>query len=99
MNELTRHLDQIRKLFRLHKIRSLFAFGSVFSQDFKPGSDIDLIVDIDAKDPLIYSENYFSLKFQLEELLKREIDLLESNQIQNPNLMKQIDKTKVLIYG
>ena|SRR6185503_2199206 len=99
MNEVTRHIDQIRKLCKSNKVKSLFAFGSVLSEDFKPDSDIDLIVDIEAKDPLIYSDSYFNLKFQLEQLFKRKIDLLEQNSIKNPYLSKQIDETKVLIYG
>ena len=99
MNELTIHIDQIRKLCKFNKVKSLFAFGSILSQDFKPESDIDLIVDIDAKDPLTYSDSYFNLKFQLELLFQRKIDLLEQNTIKNPYLIKQIDETKVLIYG
>jgi|SRR5687768_7190223 len=99
MTELTRHIDQIRKLCATNKVRSLFVFGSILSEGFKSDSDIDLIVDIDSNDPLIYSDSYFNLKFQLEQLLNRKIDLLEQNTIQNPYLRRQIDETKVLIYG
>lgn len=99
MNELARHIDQIRKLCKSNKVKTLFAFGSILSQDFKTESDIDLIVDIDAKDPLTYSDSYFNLKFHLEQLFQRRIDLLEQNTIKNPYLIKQIDETKVLIYG
>ena len=99
MNEVTRHIDQIRKLCKSNKVRSLFAFGSVLSPDFKPDSDIDLIVDIDAKDPITYSNSYFNLKFELEQLFMREMDLLEQGTVKNPYLRKQIDETKVLIYG
>ena len=99
MNELTRHKDQIGMLCRSNKVKSLFAFGSVLSDHFTPESDIDLVVDIDAKDPLTYSDHYFNLKFQLEQLFKREIDLLEQSTIKNPYLKQQIDETKVLIYG
>jgi predicted nucleotidyltransferase len=99
MNEVTRHIDQIRKLCGSNKVKSLFAFGSVLTDSFKSDSDIDLVVDIDAKDPLTYSDSYFNLKFQLEQLFNRKIDLLEQSTIKNPYLRKQIDETKVLIYG
>ncbi len=99
MNEVTRHIDQIRKLCGSNKVRSLFAFGSVLRDDLKINSDIDMIVDIDSKDPLIYSDSYFNLKFQLEQLFQRKIDLLENGTVKNPYLIKQIDETKVLIYG
>ena len=99
MNGLTKHIDQIRKLCGLNKVRSLFAFGSVLTEDFKVDSDIDLIVEIDENDPLSYSDSYFNLKFQLEQLFQRKVDLLERNSIKNSYLKAQIEQTQVLIYG
>ena len=99
MNELKNHIDQIKQLCNAHDVKSLFAFGSIVSDNLKPGSDIDLIVDIGSMDPLEYSDNYFALKFQLESILNRPIDLLEDKAVKNPYLKKQIDNTKVLVYG
>jgi predicted nucleotidyltransferase len=99
MKELSKHLEQIRRLCSLYKVKALFAFGSVTTDNFRTDSDIDLIVEIDEKDPISYSESYFNFKFQLEQLLQRQIDLLEQKAIKNPYLKEQIEKTKVLIYG
>ena len=99
MQELNAHIAQINKLCNAHNVKSLFAFGSVLHNNLKVDSDIDLIVDIDNDDPLDYSENYFELKFQLQEILHRQIDLLEAKAIKNPFLKRQIDNTKVLVYG
>lgn len=99
MKELNDHIDQINKLCSKHNVKSLFAFGSVVSDNLTDESDIDLIVDIDSLDPIDYSDNYFDLKFQLEKVLQRNIDLLEDKTIKNPYLKKQIDNKKVLIYG
>ncbi len=99
MKELKDHIEQIKALCNAHNVRSLFAFGSVLSDKLKTESDIDLIVDIDSKDPIDYSDNYFALKFQLENIFNRQIDLLEDKAVKNPFLKKQIDNTKVLIYG
>jgi len=99
VKELKDHIDQINQLCNTHKVRSLFAFGSVVSDKLKPESDIDLIVDIDSDDPIVYSDNYFALKFQLEDMFNRPIDLLEAKALKNPFLKKQIDNTKVLVYG
>lgn len=82
-----------------NKVKSLFAFGSITTNKFNPESDIDFVVEIDEKDPVSYSENYFNLKFQLEKLLQRQIDLLEQKAIRNQYLKNEIDKSKVLIYG
>ena len=99
VKELRDHIEQIKLLCNAYQVKSLFAFGSVVSDKLKPGSDIDLIVDIDSKDPIDYSDNYFALKFQLEDILNRPIDLLEDKAIKNPYFKKQVDQSKVLIYG
>jgi uncharacterized protein len=99
MKVIKDHLQQIKRLCDAHSVRSLFAFGSITSDRFRPDSDIDLVVDIDASDPIEYSDHYFALKFQLEQILQREIDLLEQKSISNPFLRKEIDQTKVLVYG
>jgi predicted nucleotidyltransferase len=58
-----------------------------------------MVVDFKIEDPLEYADNYFDLKFELEKILNRQIDLLESKAIRNPFLKENIDKTKVLVYG
>jgi predicted nucleotidyltransferase len=99
MKFIQSHIDQIKQLCNQHQVRSLFAFGSVTKDALTPESDVDFLVDIEAKDPLVYADNYFMLKYQLEKLLKKQIDLLESKAIKNPFLRKEIDETKVLVYG
>jgi uncharacterized protein len=99
MKAIRDHIQQIKNLCDEHSVRSLFAFGSVTTDRFKPDSDIDLVVDIASEDPIEYSDHYFALKFQLEQILQREIDLLEQKAIRNPFLRQEIDQTKILIYG
>lgn len=99
MNEIKDHIEKINALCNTHDVKSLFAFGSVVSGNLQAASDIDLIVDIDSKDPIDYSDNYFALKFELEEIFNRPVDLLEDKALNNPFLKKQIDDTKVLVYG
>jgi predicted nucleotidyltransferase len=99
VKELKDHIEQITQLCNAHNVKSLFAFGSIVSNNLNAESDIDLLVDIDSKDPIDYSDNYFAIKFQLEDMLKRQIDLLEAKALKNPFLKKQIDNTKVLVYG
>ena len=47
----------------------------------------------------IGGDNYFDLKFSLEEILKREIDLLEEKSIRNPYFLEAVNHQKQLIYG
>jgi len=99
MNIINEHIEQIKKICELNKVSALFAFGSVTTNMFNSNSDIDLIVEIDDNDPISYSDKYFNLKFQLEKILNRQIDLLELKALRNRFLIREIDRTKVEIYG
>jgi uncharacterized protein len=99
MKAISDHIEQINHICDQHRVRSLFAFGSVTNDSFHAGSDVDLVVDINANDPLEYTDHYFELKSQLEEILQREVDLLEKKAIRNPYLQEEIDRTKVLVYA
>jgi uncharacterized protein len=93
------NIDSIKALCDRYHVRTLFAFGSASKDELKPDSDIDLVVDIESNDPLTYSDNYFGLKFQLEQLLRRQIDLLELRALKNQYLKQSIEKSKVLVYA
>lgn len=99
MGLIETYKNQIQKLCEYHKVKSLYSFGSVNTSKFNKDSDVDLVVDFTIEDPIEYSENYFDLKFELEKILNRQIDLLESKAIRNPFLKESIEKTKVLVYG
>ena len=99
MNIIDKNIDKIRDLCDKHKVAKLFVFGSVLSDKFRKSSDIDLIVDFQDMDLYAYADNYFDLKFALEKILKRNVDLLEDKAISNPYLRKSIDSSKKLLYG
>jgi len=96
---LTPHISEIKKLCEQHKVDKLYAFGSVLTDKFCKDSDVDFVVDIKVDDPISYSDLYFDLKFGLEDLLDRPIDLLEERAIRNPYFRKRLEETKQLIYG
>ena len=96
---LDKYEGDIKVLCKQNRVRSLYVFGSVLTDKFNDKSDIDLLVDIDSNDPLDYADYYFNLKFALQELFKRPIDLLESKAMKNPYIIRNIDRSKFLIYG
>ena len=96
---LDKYTNEINTLCLQNKVKSLYVFGSVLTDLFSEKSDIDLIVDIDSNDPIDYADSYFNLKFALQDLLKRPIDLLENKAIKNPYIRKNIDSSKSLVYA
>jgi len=86
-------ISQIKKLCELNKVKSLFAFGSVIRDDFNDCSDVDLVVDIDETDPYKYTDLYFNIKDKLENIFKRQVDLLEERAINNRFFRQELEKT------
>jgi predicted nucleotidyltransferase len=99
MNLIESNIDNVRTLCKLHKVQRLFVFGSILSDRFQKDSDIDLIVDFQGVELYDYADNYFDFKESLENLFKREVDLLEDKAIKNPYLRQSIDSSKQLVYG
>ena len=89
---------KIDALCQNHKVKTLYAFGSVLTPKFNENSDIDLIVDFKQQDVSEYAANYFNLKFALQAIFNREIDLLEEKAVKNPYFLEHIDSKKQLIY-
>ncbi len=99
MGELDKYMNEISGLCATHKVRNLYAFGSVLTNQFNPKSDVDFIVDFDPVDSMHYADNYYDLKFSLIKILNRDIDLLEEKAIKNPYLLQAINTNKKLVYG
>lgn len=99
MNPIESHIEEIRQLCTHHKVNQLYAFGSVLTNQFNEDSDIDLVVDFAPMDVAAYADNYFDLKFSLQKILNRSVDLLEEKAIRNPIFRQQLNRQKRLIYG
>lgn len=99
MNRLQTFTPDIIKLCETHKVKSLYAFGSVLTDTFNKESDIDLIVDFSNIEVEDYADNYFDFKFSLEDILKRPIDLLEEKAIKNPYFSQCVYQQRQLVYG
>ena len=99
MNIIDNNIDKLVKLCKTYKVTKLYVFGSAITEKFTKESDIDLLVTFDNIDLQSYADNYFDLKFSLEDLFKRKIDLLEEKAIKNPFFKESINNTKELVYG
>ena len=82
-----------------HKVGKMYLFGSALTNRFDNDSDIDLLVDFNKEEIGDYFDNFFELKYALEALFGRSVDLVEEKNVRNPYFKKSIDSTKALIYG
>ena len=99
MNLLKKYQYDIQELCIKYNVNQLYAFGSVLTDKFKESSDIDLIVNFDKIKIDDYANNYYNLKFSLEDIFKRPVDLLEEKALKNPYFKRSIEKQRQLIYG
>lgn len=99
MSIIESNIGRIILLCKLHKVNTLFVFGSVLTDRFNDNSDIDMLVDFDTMPAEKYAENYFDFSDALNKLLGRDIDLVEDKAIHNPVFRENVNRTKVQIYG
>jgi predicted nucleotidyltransferase len=99
MDLIKRHRNELDKACSTFNVNELYAFGSVLTDQFNIESDIDFIVSIASNDPIEYAENYFELKFELERIFNRKVDLLEQKAIRNKTFEQLVNKQKMLIYA
>jgi len=96
-------LSEIKKicyLFEEHKVLKAYIFGSVLTNKYSSESDIDFLVKFkDGINPLEKGELWWSLHDKLRQHLNREIDIVTENSLKNPYFIKELEKTKQLIYG
>ena len=79
---------EIVNLANKHGASNIRVFGSVARGDADNSSDIDLIIDMKNGKSLM---DFVRLKLDLEDLLKHNVDLVESKAIK-PSLKKFIDE-------
>ena len=78
-------------------------FGSILTDRFNDNSDIDFSVDFDREaiiaDKLDWANLFFDFIDELQNLLKRKVDIVFDDYINNQYFRKELDSTKQLIYG
>ena len=86
-------LREHRANFSHYQIKSLAIFGSVARNEANQNSDVDLLVEFNG--PATF-DGYMELKFYLEDLLDRPIDLVTMNALR-PQMKPQVLKEAIAI--
>lgn len=71
---LKTHLSEIKERF---KVKEIGVFGSYIKGKAKKRSDVDILVEFEQEGETF--DNYMELKFFLEKLFKRKVDLVIKN--------------------
>jgi predicted nucleotidyltransferase len=80
----TLDLDAIVRACKRYGVERLRIFGSALSDRFDPeGSDIDFLVDFIPGNSNLFHD-YFDLKFELERITGRPVDLIDASAVRNP---------------
>jgi uncharacterized protein len=68
---------KLAEFCRRHHIRKLALFGSVLRDDFRPESDVDVLVEFELG--RIPGLAFFAMEAELSEILRHKVDLNTSN--------------------
>ena len=89
---------KIEDFCRRWKIKEFALFGSVLREDFRPDSDIDVLVSF-APEGGITFDNRVKMLDELAEIFGRQVDLVEKDAIRNPFRRHDILTTKEVVYA
>ena len=91
-------LDQISAFCKRWKIIEFALFGSVLREDFRPDSDIDVLVSFEPGVPWSLWD-LVEMQEQLGAILKRRVDLIEKKGLRNPYRRHEILSTRRIVYA
>jgi uncharacterized protein len=89
---------QIAEFCQRWKITEFALFGSVLRDDFRPDSDIDVLVTF-ADERGVTWDDWMKMQTELETLFGRKVDLVSKEYLKNPYRRHEILKTCQVIYA
>ncbi len=98
MIDIEKLKPEIERICSRLPVKRLGLFGSVQSRDFSSSSDVDVLVIFDSGENIDLFDKYFELKEQLEDVFKREVDLVVDGKFRNPVFRDIVNKTRTIIY-
>lgn len=88
----------ISELCQRWQINEFALFGSVLREDFRPNSDIDVLITFAPHHPWNLFD-FMNLQRELENLFGRSVDLLQKKELQNPYRRANILQSYQVIYA
>jgi predicted nucleotidyltransferase len=91
-------LRRISGFCRRWRITELALFGSVLRDDFRPDSDVDVLVSFEPDAPWSLWD-LSRMREELEEIFGRGVDLVEKKGLRNPFLRHSVLTTRQVVYA
>lgn len=91
-------MDRIEAFCRRWKVREFSLFGSVMGEDFRPDSDVDVLVELQAGHGLTLYD-WLDMMAELKEIFGRDVDLVAKGGLKNPFRRRQIMRSAEVIYA
>jgi len=90
--------EQLNDFCRRWKVQELSVFGSVLRDDFRPDSDVDLLVSF-APDAQWSLYDWTDMIGELQKIFGRKVDLLSLQGLRNPFRRHEILKAREILYA
>jgi len=87
----------ILKVVEKYNIKELSVFGSSIRNDFKPDSDIDLLIEFSDSSQISLFD-LLDIQEYFEKLTKRPVDVVEPGGLKNPYRRESILKSREILY-
>ena len=88
MIDFEKYQLDIRRICEKYRVKNLSVFGSATSEQFHDKSDIDFLLELDGTQNGI--KRYMNIKFELEDLFSRPVDLVMPRAIKNRRIKEYI---------
>ena len=89
---------RIEEFCRKWRVKELSIFGSALREDFRPDSDVDVLVELEEDAPWDAFQ-WVDMIEELRGIFGREVDLVEKGAIRNPFRRKHILSHHEVIYA
>ena len=91
-------MDKIKDFCLKWKIKEFSLFGSVLREDFRPDSDIDVLVSFE--ETVSWSlYDVVKMKDELKAIFGRDVDIVEKGAVRNPFRRRSIMTSREVLYA
>ena len=88
--------EDIARFCRRHHIRRLALFGSVLRDDFRPESDVDVLVEFEPGHTPGFG--FFDMQDELSRLIGQRVDLNTANFL-SPRIRRKVEDEAEVLFG